>query len=75
MPHCCSTMKDAAESVWEKHQDRWACPDALISHVPKFDEYGIIVQGGSKNSCGLIVGPEAEGARSTPASLALNQER
>ena len=28
------------------HKDIYLCPDVLISYIPKFDEYGIIIHDG-----------------------------
>ena len=53
MAHCCKTMKDAVESVCDQHKDRWECPDALISYLAKFDEYGIIIHDGGSAVCQL----------------------
>lgn len=49
MPHCCSNMKDAVESVCDEHADRFDCPDALVSYSAKFDEYGLIVHDGGSS--------------------------
>jgi len=46
-------MKAAAESTCDQHEDRWDCPDALISYSEKFDEYGIIVHDGGIAVCGI----------------------
>lgn len=43
-------MKQAAESVCDTHADRFACPDALISYVPQYDEYGLIIHDGGTST-------------------------
>ncbi len=39
-------MKQAVDSECATHPNRFACPDALIDYIPKFDEYGIIIHDG-----------------------------
>lgn len=44
--HCCTTMTEAVARECPLHPDRFACPDALIEYISKFDEYGIIIHDG-----------------------------
>ncbi|MGY0552910.1 DUF6980 family protein [Vreelandella titanicae] len=46
MRHCCSAMTKALEHHCAEHENRFECPDALISYYDKFDEYGLIIHDG-----------------------------
>jgi Domain of unknown function (DUF6980) len=37
----------------DKHADVFECPDVLISYIPKFDEYGIIIHDGGSSSISI----------------------
>jgi hypothetical protein len=41
--HCCERMQAQVEQRCPDHPDRHDCPDALISHVSKYREYGLII--------------------------------
>ena len=48
---CCETMRYHLTNRCQEHaDDPYACPDALVSYVAKFDEYGIIVHDGGPSS-------------------------
>lgn len=42
-------MRYHVSTTCSVHKDRFDCPDALIHHNQKFDEYGIIVQDGGSS--------------------------
>jgi hypothetical protein len=44
--HCCEMMRSNVENQCDEHQDRFDCPDCLVAHRPKTDEYGLIVHDG-----------------------------
>jgi hypothetical protein len=39
-------MRDAVEKVCDQHADRFNCPDYLMTYVPEYREYGIIIHDG-----------------------------
>lgn len=60
-------MRIELESTCDQHPDRWDCPDALIGHWPKSNEYGLIVHDGGSSMititfcpwCGTNLAPSA----------------
>lgn len=46
MNHCCERMVKSIQQVCDKHADPYDCPDALMTYIPKFDEYGLIIHDG-----------------------------
>ena len=49
MTHCCERMAKSIQLDCDKHNDPHECPDVLISYIPKFDEYGLIVHDGGRS--------------------------
>jgi len=47
---CCEKMLEEASRTCKDHEDRFECPDCIISYLSQFDEYGIIVHGGGVSS-------------------------
>jgi hypothetical protein len=43
-------MTNAVQSRCTAHVDRFACPDALVHYIEKFDEYGLIVHDGGSST-------------------------
>ena len=41
--HCCQEMRKSIVLDCDLHQDIYSCPDVLVSYIPKFDKYGIII--------------------------------
>lgn len=64
--HCCDRMRANVENVCADHPDRFDCADALLSYIPKFDEYGIIVHDGGSAVVGIVFCPWC-GARLPPS--------
>lgn len=48
-PFCCGRMRIAVEETCDEHPDRYDCPDALLTYVEKFDEFGLIVHDGGRS--------------------------
>jgi hypothetical protein len=48
--HCCEQMEERINYRCSQHPNPFDCPDNLISYLPKFDEYGLIVHGGGSSS-------------------------
>jgi len=46
-------METAIRLDCESHKDIYACPDVLVSYLPKFDEYGLIVHDGGSASISI----------------------
>lgn len=57
MSQCCAQMRDALEFECDSHESPYECPDALISYLEKFDEYGIIVHDGGCASLAIAFCP------------------
>lgn len=55
--HCCENMEMATNLDCNSHQEAWNCPDTLISFIPKFDEYGIIIRDGGSSVLGISFCP------------------
>ena len=55
--HCCNEMEKAIEFDCEQHSDGYECPNTMISYIPKFDEYGIIIHDGGTASTGIAYCP------------------
>ena len=51
--HCCETMEMQIALTCPVHTDRHECPDCLISHTPKFREYGIIIHNGGTSTMSI----------------------
>lgn len=47
--HCCEAMTCQASWQCDAHPDRYDCPDALISFVVRYREYGLIVHDGGSS--------------------------
>ncbi len=43
-------MQKAVTFDCEHHHDVFECPDVLVSYIPKFDEYGLIIHDGGSSS-------------------------
>jgi hypothetical protein len=50
-------MKEELERHCDRGLDRFACPDALVAHSPKFDEFGIIVHDGGVSTVQIMFCP------------------
>ena len=48
--HCCKQMDAVSSLNCEQHDDKYECPDVLISYIEKFDEYGIIIHDGGSSA-------------------------
>ncbi|MEL4280489.1 MULTISPECIES: DUF6980 family protein [Shewanella] len=48
--HCCQDMQRAITLDCTQHKDIYSCPDVLVSYIPKFDEYGLIIHDGGSAS-------------------------
>ena len=44
--HCCQRMQEAVDYVCDQHPDRFDCPDCLIYHGPRSQEFGLIIHDG-----------------------------
>lgn len=44
--HCCETMAYQLDQGCEEHSSPSECPDAVVTHTPKFDEYGLRIHDG-----------------------------
>ncbi len=47
--HCCNTMQFYVNEACDEHPDPFDCPDRHIYYSARFDEYGLIVHGGSSS--------------------------
>jgi hypothetical protein len=50
---CCEVMRDQLNHSCEQHPDAFDCPDQLVSYLPEFDEFGLIIHDGGQ-SCSAI---------------------
>ena len=50
MRHCCKDMDRHINDMCDKHDDPFKCPDFVISYIPKFDEYGLIIHDGGRST-------------------------
>ncbi len=74
-------MRHELGATCAEHDDRFACPDAIVHYAPKFDEYGLIVHDGGSSVraiafcpwCGAAL-PESKRDRWFEALLALGIE-
>lgn len=48
--HCCQEMESSIALNCDQHQDVYQCPEMLVSYIPKFDEYGLIIHDGGSSS-------------------------
>ncbi|MFH9548421.1 DUF6980 family protein [Streptomyces sp. NPDC017435] len=48
--HCCEAMSSRVNPRCDRHEDLFACPDALIHFSARFQEYGLIVHDGGTSS-------------------------
>lgn len=55
--HCCPETARRVEWACEVHADAFACPDALVSFSPRFQEYGLIVHDGGTSSVEILFCP------------------
>ena len=51
--HCCKEMERAIQFDCDKCDDEYECPDTLLSYIPNFDEYGIIIHDGGTSSLSI----------------------
>ena len=65
--HCCERMRAQVQQRCPDHPDRYDCPDALIAHVSKFREYGLIIHDGGRSSINIAYCPWCGAA--LPASV------
>ncbi len=49
-PFCCDRLSEAVGYECEQHPNRYDCPDCLVSYLPKFREFGIIIHDGGESS-------------------------
>lgn len=47
--HCCERMRAQVDQRCPDHPDPYDCGDALIVHVSKYREYGIIIHDGGRS--------------------------
>lgn len=47
--HCCEMMRSNVDKQCDQHAERHDCPDCLVSYIPKFREYGLIVHDGGSS--------------------------
>ena len=45
--HCCDRMAEQIAFRCPDHEDRFECPDALVSYSDKRDQYGLIIHDGA----------------------------
>lgn len=57
MKHCCESMRRQAEFECPQHSSTIDCPDALVSYLPKFNEYGLIVHDGGSSVVSIAFCP------------------
>ena len=50
---CCESMNRATSLSCQVHTDKFECPDVLVSYLPKFDEYGLIIHDGGTSVIGI----------------------
>jgi hypothetical protein len=55
--HCCAEMTRHVDPHCDVHVDPYACPDALVGFVAKFQEYGLIVHDGGTAVIGILFCP------------------
>lgn len=49
--YCCEQMQDDLTRACDLHKnDRYACPDALISYSSKYNSYSLIIHDGGSSS-------------------------
>ena len=46
-------MSEMVAYTCDQHPDRFDCPDCLVSYLPKFDEYGLIIHNGGSSSMSI----------------------
>ncbi|WP_444922608.1 DUF6980 family protein [Microbulbifer sp. CnH-101-G] len=51
--HCCEEMGKRVELDCKDHESIYECPDVLVSYIPKFDEYGLIIHDGGNSSISI----------------------
>ena len=44
--HCCERMEEGLRFDCSQHADVFECPDSLVYHSPRSNEYGLIVHDG-----------------------------
>jgi hypothetical protein len=44
-------MSAQVDFVCEQHQDPDLCPDKLVTYIPRFREYGLLVHDGGSSVC------------------------
>jgi len=55
--HCCDRMRDQVEHRCETHENRFDCPDCLVTYSERFSEYGLIVHDGGASSVRIFYCP------------------
>ena len=46
---CCKELRGQESWSCDTHADRSSCPDAIVTYVPRFREYGLIVHDGGQS--------------------------
>src|SRR5688572_28980518 len=47
--HCCQTMAEQLTMDCTRHESPYECADQLLTFIPKFREYGLIVHDGGES--------------------------
>ena len=55
--HCCQAMGQHLNRCCDRHEDPFACPDALVAFDARFQEYGLIVHDGGASVVGIAFCP------------------
>ncbi|MQX54669.1 DUF6980 family protein [Alcanivorax sediminis] len=55
--HCCADMDRSMRMDCDVHESAYDCPDVLVSYVPRFDEYGLIIHDGGTSSIEIVFCP------------------
>ncbi|MEU6702305.1 DUF6980 family protein [Streptomyces wuyuanensis] len=55
--HCCETMRHHVAWDCDVHVDPYACPDALVHFMPRYQEYGLLIHDGGSSYVELLFCP------------------
>ncbi|MFJ4188726.1 DUF6980 family protein [Kitasatospora sp. NPDC089509] len=55
--HCCEEMTTRLDHRCDRHEDPFDCPDAVIHHSAKFQEYGLVIHDGGRSTLGIVFCP------------------
>ncbi|WP_405687834.1 DUF6980 family protein [Streptomyces sp. NBC_00057] len=55
--HCCEAMERHVEWDCDVHSDPFACPDALVHFMPRYQEYGLLIHDGGSSYVELLFCP------------------